>query len=707
MEEALQQNETVDIFKDAFATVGDEDAAAVGQKGDNDLKELRTFNDIRYSKNMALACIDWHPKKKGVVAVAPLRNLTFAERMDAASRPFTSYILLWSFADLIRPELMLEAPHEMACFKFNRCAGQTDLVAAGCLSGQVVLFDLSQAMARLAAKAHGQAASSSSSSPGGRSSHPAARAAVGWDEGEASGAQPVPPLAVSLLEAGHGRMVKDLAWLPPDEMMDARGQRVAAEHRADGKAYQFLTVSGDGLALVWDTRFAAIAAGDLPHVLKVRGAGPDKKREENPKWLPLFKMELKRPGSGADLSLARVALLARAAAAGPEASAALLNGGSSDGAGSSEGSAGASADLEAATLPSSSFLCASEEGELALVDWRPPKPAGAAAKKGGQDEDDPKGSAEEAPEFVRWVATDHARPAVSLDSSSFFPSLLASVGDFHFTLWVLGRTAPVFRSPAAAAYLTCGRWSPTRPGLLFVGRVDGCVDIWDLTDSSYKPAATVTVSSTRVTALEFLVDEDASHKSSSKGGSGGEAASLGGASSSGSKGAGAGGKGGAGGAKAAKRELLAVGDAAGNLHVFELPRNLWRPAPGEQSSMAAFVAREVKRCDFEAASRVAAAEEEPPPFDGEDPPPPEADDDDEDGEAAAGAPPAGSEAPGAAAHDPEVAARRAEARAYDELEQLFIDQLGLQEAELPDIWRKAAAEKSRRAAVQAQGQPGQ
>jgi hypothetical protein len=714
MEEALQQNETVDIFKDAFAKVGDEDGA-IGQKGDNDLKEIRTFNDIRYSKNMALACIDWHPKKKGVVAVAPLRNLSFAERMDAASRPFTSCILLWSFTDLIHPELMLESPHEMACFKFNRCPGQTDIVVAGSLSGQVLLFDLSQAMAKLAAQAHKPAAAAAASranTASGSRSGGSANMNVSADEGEAPGIEPLQPVSVSLLETSHGRLVKDLAWMPPNEQMDAKGQRVAPEHRADGKSYQFITVSGDGLAMVWDIRFAAIAAGELPHIFKVRGA--DKKRDENPKWLPLFKMELKRTGSiGGDLSLARIALLSRAADAGPEASAALLRGNSSNNLGSGSGksgdgegagnddenddNSGAKADLEAVSISSSSFLCASEEGELAMVDWRPPKPLDTGKKAPGQEENDDKAT-DEAPEYVCWVAPDHARPSVALEPSPFFPSLLASVGDFHFTLWVLGRTAPVFRGPGAASYLTCGRWSPSRPGLLFLGRVDGCLDLWDLTESSYKPAATVTVSSTRVTSLEFLVNNQANNSSSSEttAASGAAAAGTGSSSSGKNKGAGAN--------KGNQRsELLAVGDAAGNLHVFELPRNLWRPTTGEKSLMAAFVAREVKRCDFETVARVPASEEDPPPFDGEDPPPSEADEEEE-GEAA---PAAGGDGDGESVVDPEVAAQRAEAKDYDDLEQLFIDQLGLEEAELPDLWRKAAAEKRRLAAEQAEAEPEQ
>jgi hypothetical protein len=40
MEEALQQNETVNIFQDAFKLLGDEDTH-VGKKGENELKASR------------------------------------------------------------------------------------------------------------------------------------------------------------------------------------------------------------------------------------------------------------------------------------------------------------------------------------------------------------------------------------------------------------------------------------------------------------------------------------------------------------------------------------------------------------------------------------------------------------------------------------------------------------------------------------------
>lgn len=46
------------------------------------VQELRAFSSLVFSKNKPLAAIDWHPKRKGMVAVAPIRNLTFNQRVD-------------------------------------------------------------------------------------------------------------------------------------------------------------------------------------------------------------------------------------------------------------------------------------------------------------------------------------------------------------------------------------------------------------------------------------------------------------------------------------------------------------------------------------------------------------------------------------------------------------------------------------------------
>lgn len=51
---------------------------------------------------------------------------------------------------------------------------------------------------------------------------------------------------------------------------------------------------------------------------------------------------------------------------------------------------------------------------------------------------------------------------------------------------------------------------------------------------------------------------------------------------------------GVGGAAKVKQQLLTVGDAAGNLHVYDVPQNLWRPLTNERALMSNFLERETK-----------------------------------------------------------------------------------------------------------------
>lgn len=86
------------------------------------------------------------------------------------------------------------------------------------------------------------------------------------------------------------------------------------------------------------------------------------------------------------------------------------------------------------------LICTTEEGEILLADWR--ARVGASGR-----EDDPAGGGAAgnedgggvAPEFVKWVSSDHTRPCVALDKSPFFPGVLLSVGDWSFQIWKVRR----------------------------------------------------------------------------------------------------------------------------------------------------------------------------------------------------------------------------------------------------------------------------
>ena len=142
--------------------------------------------------------------------------------------------------------------------------------------------------------------------------------------------------------------------------------------------------------------------------------------------------------------------------------------------------------------------------------------------------------------------------------------------------------------------------------------------------------------------------------------------------------------------KKQEAEMLAVGDAAGNLHVFELPRNLWRASPAERGLVVAFVQREARRADAADRARPPEAEDAPPPFfEGEEKKPEEGAGEEEEKGGAGGAEDEDEEG----RVDPLELARKAAQEEYEALEGQLIEELGLQEADLSDLWRKAQDEK--------------
>ncbi|CAB1102561.1 unnamed protein product [Ectocarpus sp. CCAP 1310/34] len=604
--------------EDAFNGIGEDDAPLTKtNENEDELKELRTFTDLVHSKNKVMSAIDWLPKRNGCVAVSAVKNVNFEERVQLSGQArgaqniasyelkkpmyptgFTklhvqncpihsfvasfqvdnAYVLLWDFADLIHPMLKLESPHEIFCFRFNpsipgllslptptRIGTQT--VVGGAINGQVVMWDISKALTSIDQKKRKQSVRHIGK-PG---------LGVGDEDEVVAALPPIAPHAVSHIDMSHRRLVADLAWLPTTTQVNSKGQLLGSEYITE-HTHQFITVASDGQCLIWDTRYQLLVAmlptlldahcsnsswhryshgrchsslstpenrqeiseGLFPHIAKPRQTY-DKKREEHGRpppapWTPLFRLQLNRLEDVGELGLCRIVL--------------------------DLGVAGDGVTSDSKAEDGAEEVDMRSQGEILLADWR--ARVGANSGRGGGDEEAGGGGNERgdggdvAPEFVKWVSSDHTRPCVALDKSPFFPGVLLSVGDWSFQIWKVGLRKPVFSSPMAANYLTTGRWSPTRPGMLFLGKVDGSMDVWDFTDSSFTPSVTLMSSPSRITSMEFLKPK------------------------------------GVGGAAKLKQQLLTVGDAAGNLHVYDVPQNLWRPLANERAIMSYFLEREIK-----------------------------------------------------------------------------------------------------------------
>ena len=392
VETALQQNESVDIFNETFQIAG-EDETNDGAQAENELRELKNFADPTYSKSKALVAIDWLPKSQGMLAVSAVRNISFEQRTATSGHTGSSYVLLWDFKQLVRPAALLQSHHEVLCFRFNKT--MHGITAGGCITGQVVLWDIAPTLAAAARKGRG----------GGGDE----------DEDGAAALAPVVPKYVSSVDHSHKRPVSDLFWLPPTTQVNYRGQIVGEEH-LDGNSHQFVTISGDGMVMVWDTRYEKIAADELRFIGKSKHIPIDKSASKTDKetgnvkflWGPIFKAPLKRLDGVGELSLLKV----------------CCSGALKPTVASQTAIAG---DFR------SHLIVGTEEGDLLLADLCVPKAAGGAQHNAEAEEEDH--AEESVREFVRWCRPDHSRPPVSIEQSPYFTDIVLTVSDWGFNIW--------------------------------------------------------------------------------------------------------------------------------------------------------------------------------------------------------------------------------------------------------------------------------
>jgi dynein intermediate chain 2, axonemal len=55
-----------------------------------------------------------------------------------------------------------------------------------------------------------------------------------------------------------------------------------------------------------------------------------------------------------------------------------------------------------------------------------------------------------------------------------------TVGDWSAKIWSEELKSPIMQTRYHDSYLTDGCWSPTRPGIFYLTRMDGFLDIWDI-----------------------------------------------------------------------------------------------------------------------------------------------------------------------------------------------------------------------------------
>lgn len=438
IEQALQQNESVDIFHETFRLV-EEDEGQDNVQAENELRELRNFADANFSKSKALAAIDWMPKTQGMVAVSAVRNISFDQRIPILGQTHTSYVMLWDFRLLVKPLILMQSHHEIFTFRFNRT--DPNYIVGGCITGQVLLWEVNESINHAQRKNNrgsGNSNNTNNTNSNGIDDD--------FDEMFTNGNNAnhnivsVQPKYASSVDHSHKKAVADMFWLPPTTQINYRGQLVSDEH-LDGHSYQFVTIAGDGLIMVWDIRFEQIFNDELRHIARPKhipteklsnkdnaassanatsasaGAGTNQQNAGlRPLWAPIFKTHLKRLEGVGELSLCKVCETMNTKQVINNASVLTVG--------------------KASTFTGDSrtqFIVATEEGDIIFADLSTRK-VESQSKKEDEEEDE-----ENEVSCVKWLTMDHPRPSVHLQESPFFPQIVLSISDWNFHIWKVNK----------------------------------------------------------------------------------------------------------------------------------------------------------------------------------------------------------------------------------------------------------------------------
>uniref|UniRef100_A0A8D0VJV1 Dynein axonemal intermediate chain 3 n=1 Tax=Sus scrofa TaxID=9823 RepID=A0A8D0VJV1_PIG len=535
VEIALQQNEIMNTFVDDWKSLAEEEGT-FGDKTDTHLKEYQSFTDLHNLAEKMITCICWHPVVCGLIAVSVAVRLSFEERVHFSGKLLLqpSLILFWSFSDPIHPQLMLESPDDIFCFKF--CPSDPNIIAGGCMNGQIVMWDITAHADRIENIKAG----------GNRSKKVTLKPMFLLEPDSNKEAMYIRQCAVSSIENGHRKVITDIHWLPDTFEINRLGS--VFENRS-GISCQLVTCSADCTICFWDIRPQKALSSQPP---------AEKKKEESIEipfdlpstflhldlsWKPLSKIRLSKGETTLDhcptkLSLGEDNLLykaqdkilaqSKAVKAGEMNPYQNLEGGLAN-------------HLKPIDDFCTKFFVGTEEGEVIYTDWkmeRDPETGRLMTKK---------------PVSLYSV---HDGAVHTVQRSPFYEDIILTIGGWNVAIWKEGvTTGPLLQSSCAPKRYTSGHWSLTRPGLFYVGREDGSIDIWDLLEKTHEPAQSQNICITAITCVKPW-------------------------------------------AFSAKQQLIAIADYYGTLHILEIPWTLSHPSSNEASSISHYFEREVKHLEY-------------------------------------------------------------------------------------------------------------
>ena len=482
MEEALQSNETINIFMndfdlDKFNRIGNEEG--VKNAGE---QEARTFRDNSAgTKNKKEKCVHWIRSVDSsipFIAHSLKRNFTFEDNVKLIGVPYQSSVLFWNIKDVEQnsPVFEVSTPGEVTCFEFD--PGNTNNMVIALSSGQLMFikfFDLINIL-----KTH---------------------ANTDFSYLKKTDIREFYVYNLSSLKWTHQSVITAAKWFPPGYSYKKKGQMQFSPDEHESSIV--VSLGEDGIIMIWDYKSLNLQESKSAQIIN------DVNDYLIPKKIEVNKVD----------SIGRIS--------------------------------GTGLEIEDVGNQKFYFYISTDEGQIYCVDMT-----------GKITADNPTGN------VVMHYNNRYYRPVLYFERSPFFKDIFLTVHDFHFSLWAKGRHKAIFMSPNLdnCSY-TVGKFSPSRPGVIYLCKSNGEIDTWDLLDESHKPSVKDTLIKEKITSINIFkynlpIDENAEIQTQTS------------------------------------IEYMLVGDISGQMTLLEVPKLFSEIVQDEENIMKNFFDNEIQRQEY-------------------------------------------------------------------------------------------------------------
>ncbi|XP_040041162.2 dynein axonemal intermediate chain 3 [Gasterosteus aculeatus] len=523
MLKALQQETIMNVFVDRWKAMGTtSEDEYLSPEVPKHLMLFKVFTEEKYAKGKKISTFNWHPTLHGVIAVALTEKRTEDSPMFESE---DSFIVFYSFSDSSHAQLLLECPGDIFAFEF--CPSDPNIIVGGCRNGQVVLWDVSAHSIHLKGTQPGEKA-------------PFNTATFDVDDHKEKNTPVVRYCAASPIENSHKAPITDVQWLPPTFEVTNRGLPVENKHNI---STQVVTCSPDCSIMFWDVRVSNVNRS-------ARKQSADQKAPYSflntfkhlvDTWRPFYKVSLPMIGTTGKYAPLKFCLEPYICVANHTAGATEAE---NENAVNSE----VIPDFSQLRVPlaetltpledvNTKLFIGTESGEIIYSDWKKVI--------------DNSGSLESVKPLHCF--NTHYWLVNTLQRSPFFKDIILTIGNWNFAIWKEGVTGgPIIVSPNSEQWCTVGCWSLTRPAILFIGKEDGSIEVWNLLEKMIEPVRVYPqVSNAKITCIKPWTSS--------------------------------------------KQNFLAVADELGMLCMFEMPKTLCVPSRNEISNLEKYFVVEEDR----------------------------------------------------------------------------------------------------------------